>query len=88
MTGHRLEIDFALNEGALLRVVGLVERRGFEVRGIRMHEAGDGRGALSLDLRPRDAGRNLGIVAGHLTRLYDGHAVSCFSPEPPQGAVQ
>jgi acetolactate synthase regulatory subunit len=88
VTGHRLEIDFALNEGALLRVVGLVERRGFEVRGIRMNEAGDGRGALSLDLRPRDAGRNLGIVAGHLKRLYDVHAVSCFSPEPTQGAVQ
>lgn len=85
---HRLEIDFAMNEGAVLRMIGLVERRGFEVRGIRMAEAGEGRGALALDLRPRDSSRNLGIVARHLQRLYDVEAVSCFSPEPTQGTVQ
>ena len=73
----RIEIDFAMNEGAVLRMLGLVERRGFEVRGIRMAEARDGRGALALDVRPRDAGRSLEVVAGQLQRLHDVGSVIC-----------
>jgi hypothetical protein len=35
----RLEIQFTPGEGAVLRMLGLVERRGFRVRGIAMIEA-------------------------------------------------
>lgn len=85
----RIDIDFTFAEGAVLRLVGLVERRGFEVRGIRMAETGNGLGALSLDVSPRDASRSLAIVAGHLQRLYDVRSVSCFAPEPAkQGVIQ
>jgi acetolactate synthase II small subunit len=73
----RIEIDFAMNEGAVLRMLGLVERRGFEVRGISMAEARDGRGALALDVRPRDASRSLEVVAGQLQRLHDVDSVIC-----------
>jgi acetolactate synthase II small subunit len=30
----RIEIEFRPSEGAILRLIGLVERRGFEVRGV------------------------------------------------------
>ena len=76
MTG-RIDIDFALHEGAVLRVLGMVERRGFEVRAITMAEAEPGRGALSLDVRARDASRNLATVAGQLQRLHDVRNVVC-----------
>ena len=77
MTG-RIEIGFAMNEGAVMRMLGLVERRGFEVRAIRMAEAGDGQGALALDVHARDAGRSLATVAGQLQRLHDVRNVQCF----------
>ena len=75
----RIEIDFAMNEGAVMRVLGLVERRGFEVRGIRMVEAEAGHGALALDVLPRDPSRSLDVVAGQLQRLHDVRTVICSS---------
>jgi len=78
----RVEIDFALAEGAVLRMLGLVERRGFEVRGIAMAER-DGQGSLALDLRPRDAGRRLELIAAQLRRLHDVRHVS-FSDQSVQ----
>ena len=69
----RIEIDFAMAEGALLRMLGLVERRGF--RGIAMAE-GEGQGSLALDVRPRDAGRRLEVIAAQLRRLHDVRQVS------------
>ena len=77
MTAARIQIHFAMAEGAVLRMLGLVERRGFEVRGITMAEAGEGQGAIALDVRPRDANRSLDIVAGHLRRLHEVRTVSC-----------
>jgi acetolactate synthase-1/3 small subunit/acetolactate synthase II small subunit len=74
----RIAIDFALVQGAVLRVLGVVERRGFELRGIAM--AGEGAvGSLVLDVEATDAGRRLEIVAGHLSRLHEVHKVT-FTP--------
>ena len=78
MSAHaRIDIGFSMTEGAVLRMVGLVERRGFEVRGIVMGEKEAGQGAIALDVRPRDASRSLDIVAGHLRRLHEVKTVSC-----------
>jgi acetolactate synthase-1/3 small subunit/acetolactate synthase II small subunit len=67
---QRLEIDFAMAEGAMLRMLGLIERRGFEVCGLSM--SGTGReGALAVDLSARDSGRGLEVMAGQLRRLTD-----------------
>ena len=72
-----IEIGFAMAEGAVMRMLGLVERRGFEVRGIVMAESADGNGALTLNVRARDLSRSLEIVAGQLQRLHDVSTVSC-----------
>jgi acetolactate synthase II small subunit len=79
---QRIQIDFAMAEGALLRMLGLVERRGFEVRGLAMAER-DGRGSLSLEVRPRDAGRRLDVIAGQLRRLADVRNVTVSSQDFP-----
>lgn len=79
----RIDIGFAMAEGAVLRMLGLVERRGFEVRGIAMAEERDGQGNLRLDVRPRDAGRRLEVIAGQLRRLHDVRHVS-FSDRDAQ----
>jgi acetolactate synthase II small subunit len=71
----RIEIGFAMAEGALLRMLGLVERRGFEVCAVSMAER-EGQGLLSLEVRPRDAGRRLEVIAAQLRRLHDVRIVS------------
>jgi acetolactate synthase regulatory subunit len=80
MTG-RIHVDFDAAEGALLRMVGLVERRGFAVSSLAM-DARQGRGSLSLELEPRDPNRRIEIVANQLRRLHDVRFVSILSPEP------
>ena len=74
----RLEIHFTPGEGALLRMLGLVERRGFRVRGIAMTEVAD-RGSLAVDLEPLDSGRHVEVMARQLARLVDVQSVA-FPP--------
>jgi acetolactate synthase regulatory subunit len=75
-----IEVDFVMAEGAVTRMLGLVERRGFEVRAIAMAERTAGRGSLSLEVRPRGSNRSLDIVAGHLRSLHEVRHVSCSTP--------
>jgi acetolactate synthase-1/3 small subunit/acetolactate synthase II small subunit len=67
---ERLEVDFAMAEGAMLRMLGLIERRGFEVRAVSMSGSA-GRGSLAVELSPRDSGRDIEVMAGQLRRLVD-----------------
>jgi acetolactate synthase-1/3 small subunit/acetolactate synthase II small subunit len=67
MNGH-LVIDFRAEEGAVGRIVGLVERRGFELRGISM-TGGAERGFLTLEVEARDSGRRLDVLDLQLRRL-------------------
>ena len=80
----RIEIAFDPAEGAVLRMLGLVERRGFEVGAIAMH-AEAGKGALSLDVIARDPSRRLDVIAGQLRRLHEVRDVS-IHPCPPGAA--
>ena len=71
----RVVIDFAAAEGAVVRMIGLVERRGFRVRGIAMAEEEE-RASLTLDLQPLDAKRCLDVLALQLQRLHEVRNVS------------
>lgn len=75
---ERLTINFALAEGAVLRMLGLVERRGYALRGVTMTENGNG-GLLVVDVEPRDASRRVNVVAQQLGRLVDVHSVTLAS---------
>ncbi len=77
----RLEIHFTPGEGAVLRMLGLVERRGFRVHGIAMTEMAN-RGSLAVDLKPLDSGRHLDVIARQLARLVDVQSVA-LSPSQP-----
>lgn len=77
----RLAIDFTSIEGAVPRMLGLVERRGFDLSGISMIER-EGQGRLVLDVRPRDASRQLDVVARQLRRLHEVQRVTLANQEP------
>ena len=77
----RIEIGFANAEGAVLRMLGAVERRGFQLRGISMSER-DGEAAMSLEVQARLPERSLEVVAAQLRRLDEVRQVS-FSTSCP-----
>lgn len=84
---HRLDIDFARAEGAVLRLIGLVERKGFEVCAIDMAETGEGPARLSLSVNARDAGRRIEVLSRHVEKVYGVTAVhrhEIHSPYPAQ----
>lgn len=67
----RLFVEFGTAEGAVIRMIGLVERRGFIVRRVAMAEQPCGRRAtLVLLVEPRDAGRSIDTLALQLGRLH------------------
>ena len=72
---ERLTVSFAPAEGAVLRILGLVERRGYALRGVTMSEKGDS-GLLVVDVEPRDGSRRVNVVAQQLGRLVDVHSVA------------
>jgi acetolactate synthase regulatory subunit len=76
----RMIVDFAPAEGAVLRLLGLVERRGFRVRAIDMSEQPCGkRASLTLDIVAHDSGRSVDVLELQLHRL---HGVFGVTPAP------
>lgn len=69
----RITIEYAPSEGAMLRLLGLIERRGFRITALTMAEAPGGRSAaLTLELTSRSGGaRALETLGLQLRRLAD-----------------
>ena len=77
---ERLTISFAPAEGAVVRMLGLVERRGYALRGLAMSENEES-GLLVLDIEARDSGRRAKVVAQQLGRLVEVHSVTLASSD-------
>ena len=71
----RIEISFTPGEGAVLRMLGLVERRGFAVRAIAMGQDASA-ASLAMDVEARDPLRRLDVLARQLERLIDVRSVA------------
>ncbi len=68
---QRLFVEFEIAEGAVVRMLGLIERRGFRVRRVAMAEQPCGRRAsLALAIAPMDDGRCVDVLARQLERLH------------------
>ncbi|EAP90213.1 acetolactate synthase II large subunit [Oceanicaulis sp. HTCC2633] len=84
----RIEIEFRPSEGAILRLIGLVERRGFEVRGVdlpQMNTQSDAR--MDLMVQPRDAGRKMSTLCAQIAKIYGVSAVRSASLTPAYEAA-
>jgi acetolactate synthase-1/3 small subunit len=69
MNTLHLEIDGA--DGSLLRLIGLIERRGFFIDKIVMDGEGNAGGRkVALGVRPRDAHHCFDILGRQIDRLY------------------
>jgi acetolactate synthase regulatory subunit len=74
-----LRVELAEAEGALMRLIGLVERRGFTIKAMDKTEAADGHATVTMHLAPRDGVRSLDVLIRQISRLLDVRAV--FTPE-------
>ena len=78
MNTQRLVVEYLAGEGALVRMLGLVERRGFVLRRSVMAELPCGRRAtLALTVEPRDPGRSIETLARQLGRLHGVGKIHC-----------
>ena len=65
---HSLQIQLKSNEGALLRTLGMIERRGFRIDSMSLSEpGGDGR-ALAVNVT---SDRAVELLQRQLDRLHD-----------------
>lgn len=77
----RIEIQFVPGEGAMIRMLGLIERRGFAIRAMTMAEA-SGAASVAMDVEPSDTTRCLDVLARQLGRLVDVNSVSIEARDP------
>lgn len=75
---ERLVISFTPAEGAVIRMLGLVERRGCSLRGLAMEDEANG-ASITIDLELRDASRRVEVIARQLDRLVEVNSVSIIT---------
>ncbi|WP_140984532.1 ACT domain-containing protein [Asticcacaulis tiandongensis] len=64
----RIEIDRL--EGTLLRVLGLIERRGFHIDGLELTGIDEDTRLATITVRPRDEKRSIDTLGLQIDRLY------------------
>jgi acetolactate synthase regulatory subunit len=69
---HQMRIELNTAEGAMLRTVGLVERRGFQVRSCTLHDAVDDHRVLEVSV---ESDRSVEVLKRQLERLHDVRSV-------------
>ena len=81
---HLIHIELDRLEGSLLRILGLVERRGFHIDGAELYDLGEDKRGLTLTVRPRDPSRSLDTLGLQIDRLYGIKRLN----DAPQKAAQ
>lgn len=76
----RLVVHFVATEGALLRIIGLIERRGYRIRELAVTE-GAPHSALSILVEARDSSRRPDVLARQIDTLHDVRSVDLFTPD-------
>ncbi|MFN3835083.1 MAG: ACT domain-containing protein [Glycocaulis sp.] len=80
---QRIEIDFEPAEGQVVRLIGLVERRGYELLGVSFQPAAmGGKGRLDMSVRPRPGPRRMETLKAQIRRVYGVLSVRELSSEP------
>lgn len=69
---RRLEITMAANEGALIRVLGTVERRGYSLNSLHVEKT-DNSMQVSMQI---ESDRDANVLCRQLDRLFDVQSVN------------
>ena len=91
---HTIHCEIDRAEGSLQRLIGLIERRGFDIASLDMgavgavHAGGEGIGGnsrrrIAVGISARDDGRCVAVLGRQIDRLYGVRRVDVgFQPEP------
>ena len=83
----RLKVEFVNSEGALLRLLGVVERRGFMIKSVAMNEhSGGALASVIVEIAPRGSERRLDVLIPFLQRLHEVRSINAFEPMQDQAA--
>jgi acetolactate synthase II small subunit len=79
---HTLQMNIQKVEGAIIRLLGLIERRGFSVTTMnaRTDEAAQ---QVEITVQVRSAGRSVETLAKQIEKLYDVRSVACLTASEP-----
>jgi acetolactate synthase II small subunit len=75
---HTLRMNIYKVEGALIRLLGLIERRGFSVTSMNAH-TDDGAQQVEVTVHLHSAGRSVETLTRQIQKLYDVRSVSCLT---------
>tara|TARA_R110000868_G_scaffold102524_7_gene282391 strand:- start:6023 stop:6340 length:318 start_codon:yes stop_codon:yes gene_type:complete len=84
---HILNIEIFETEGALVRLLGLIERRGFTISSMAMSAPSNGSARVTVDIASRGGMRQIEVLTRQIERLFDVHAVSSPSAPDPLSFV-
>ena len=82
MNLEHVRIEFHCAEGALRRILGVIEARGFTVRSMQMGSDGD-RSMMTLALAPKDPFRKAEVLMRQVARLQDVETTIQLTNAPP-----
>ena len=85
---HLIHIELDRLEGSLIRVIGLIERRGFHIDAMELYDLGEDRRGASVTVRPRDPSRNADMLGLQIDRLYGVRRLSEAPVRPKAAAKQ
>lgn len=75
---HTLRMNIQKVEGAMIRLLGLIERRGFSVTAMNAH-TDDAAQQVEITLQLRSTGRSVDTLTRQIAKLYDVRSVACLS---------
>jgi acetolactate synthase small subunit len=75
---HTLRMKIYKVEGALIRLLGLIERRGFAVTSMNAH-ADESAQHVEVTVHVHSAGRSVETLARQIQKLYDVRSVACLT---------
>lgn len=73
---HTLNISFEADEGAMLRLLGVVQRRGYAVEGIAMPESESSLKTVALTVCSMSSNDRIEILMRQIERLHEVRQVS------------
>jgi len=87
MMKHTLRINFEEQEGAMLRLLGLIQRRGFSVVRITMPESAGTLKTVHMIVMPMGSSYRIEILQNQIERLYEVQQVTLVTQGGSFGAL-
>lgn len=75
-----LDINIDRSERSIVRVLGIIERRGYEVLSINCPTVGSGHQTLTVGIRSRYEGRAIVTLSHQIEKLQNVYSVSSHHP--------